>query len=231
MKKLLITITLVLMAKSLNAQDKIYFKDGVTVDAKILVVSESVIQYKRMDNRSGPTFEIGVSKIDKIAYENGSQQVFKKDISSKNSSNEFRQDRLYLDLINYGRNGATSISYERLNDDGSRGIEIPFSVYFDGVDIEGYTLGANLKFYLKKQGKGFHYGPSIRLGVFDWYYDSYYSFSYSTDFTAYLGLKLGYQFQLSRLFGLNLNANGGGFSNFTEFDYGYSANLGMNFSF
>lgn len=131
-------------------------------------------------------------------------------------------------LLAIGENGPTSISYERINEDGSRGIEIPISVYFNSDGVVGYTIGANLKFYTNKQGKGFYIGPSLGLGVFDWYDYSYYA---SSDFSAYLGLKLGYQFQISDLFGINLAGNGGGISNFDEFDYGYSLNLGINFSF
>ena len=46
MKKTLIVITLFLMIGSLSAQDKIYFNDGSTIEAKVLVVSESKVQYK-----------------------------------------------------------------------------------------------------------------------------------------------------------------------------------------
>ena len=72
MKKTLIVITLFLMIGSLSAQDKIYFNDGSLIEAKVLVVSESKVQYKIFDNQSGPTFEIGLSKINMIIYENGS---------------------------------------------------------------------------------------------------------------------------------------------------------------
>lgn len=228
MKKTLIVITLFLIIGSLNAQDKIYFNDGSTIEAKVLVVSESKVQYKNFDNQSGPTFEIGLSKINMIIYENGSHQMFKEEevdeATISEISKDFRKNRINLDLLAIGENGPTSISYERINEDGSRGIEIPISVYFNSDGVVGYTIGANMKFYTNKQGKGFYIGPSLGLGVFDWY-----SWN-SSDFSAYLGLKLGYQFQISDLFGINLAGNGGGISNFDEFDYGYSLNLGINFS-
>ena len=63
MKKTLIVITLFLMIGSLRAQDEIYFNDGTKLATKVLVVSESKIQYKKFDNQTGPTFEIGLSKI------------------------------------------------------------------------------------------------------------------------------------------------------------------------
>ncbi|WP_179352576.1 hypothetical protein [Winogradskyella vidalii] len=235
MKKNLIVFTLLLMAGALSAQDKIYFNDGSTVEAKVLVVSESNIQYKKFDNQTGPTFEVGVSKINMIVYENGSHQMFKKSneaTTSKNTNSDFRKNRINLDLLAIGENGPTSISYETINDDGSRGIEFPISIYFNADGVVGYTAGANLKFYTSKEGKGFYFGPSLGLGLFDWVYsDYYYYYATSSDFSAYLGFKLGYQFQISNLFGINLAGNGGGISNFDEFDYGYSVNLGINFSF
>lgn len=243
MKKKLIVITLFLMIGSLSAQDKIYFNDGSKLETKVLVVSETEIEYKRFDNQSGPTFEIGLSKINMIIYENGTHQMFKNkanEATTTKASKDFRKNRINLDLLAIGTNGPTSISYERINENGSRGIEIPISVYFNNEGVIGYTIGYNLKFYTNKQGKGFYIGPSLGLGVFNWYsseYESYWNGSYwdwgttSTDFSTYLGLKLGYQFQISDLFGINLAGNGGGISNFEDFDYGYSFNLGINFSF
>jgi hypothetical protein len=78
MKKTLIVITLFLVIGSLSAQDKIYFNDGSTIEAKVLFVTESKVQYKNFDNQSGPTFEIGLSKINMIIYENDTHQIFNK---------------------------------------------------------------------------------------------------------------------------------------------------------
>lgn len=235
MKKKLIVITLFLLIGSLSAQDKIYFNDGSTIEAKVLVVSESKVQYKNFDNQSGPTFEIGLSKINMIIYENGSHQIFKEEkgyeATMSKTGKDFRKNRINLDLLAIGVNGPTSISYEIMNEDGSLGIEIPISVYFNRGGVVGYTIGANMKFYTNKQGKGFYGGPSLGLGAFEWYTHNYYYSNTSADFSAYLGLKLGYQFQISDLFGINLAGNGGGISNFDLFDFGYSLNLGINFSF
>ena len=246
MKKTLIVIILFLIIGSLSAQDKIYFNDGSKIEAKVLVVSEYIVQYKKFENQSGPTFEIGISKINMIIYENGSHQMFKEegdeDTRSKKLNSDFRKNRINLDLLAIGKNGPTSISYERINKGGSRGIEIPISVYFNSDGVVGYTIGANMKFYLKKQGKGFYIGPSLGYGVFNYYVDNfyyddignsyYYGSTYKSAYSSYFGLKLGYQFQISDLFGINLAGNGGVISNFNGFRTdGYSLNLGIIFSF
>lgn len=90
-----------------------------------------------------------------------------------------------------------------------------------------------MKFYLNKQGKGFYIGPSLGYGVFSYYVDNYYGYGvYQSVYSSYFGLKLGYQFQISDLFGINLAGNGGVISNFNGLrTNGYSLNLGINFSF
>jgi hypothetical protein len=244
MKKILITITLFLMLGSLSAQDKIYFNDGSTIEAKVLVVSESKIEYKNFDNQSGPTFEIGLSKINMIIYENGSHQIFKKEGDKDSMSKtirDFRKNRINLDLFGSftitGASGPTSISYETINKDGSKGLEIPISIYYNSSGVVGYAIGANLKFYLNKQGKGLYIGPSMDIGSFKWFgnggrvlYDNS-KYDSRNDLSIYLGPKLGYQYQISDLFGLNIDGNLGGISDFKEFDYLFYLNFGLNFSF
>jgi len=233
MKKILILILLI--SNIAFSQDIIVKKNREEIKSKIIEITSSDIKFKEFEFQDGPTRNVPITEVFMIIYENGKRETFNQE-SSKNTysnqnNNEFRKKRLNLDLIAIGENGPTSISYEIINEDGSRGIEFPVSVYFNGDGVVGYTIGANLKYYVSsKQGKGFYVGPSLGLGAFDWYnYDYYYDTS--TDFSVYLGVKLGYQFQISELFGINLAGNAGGISNFDDFDGAYSFNIGLNFSF
>lgn len=229
MKKILILILLI--SNITFSQDIIVKKNQEEVKAKVIEISSSDIKFKEFEFQDGPTRNIAISEVFMVIYENGKRETFNQE-SSKNTNSslgnsEFRKKRLNLDLIAIGENGPTSISYEIINEDGSRGIEFPISVYFNDGGIVGYTIGANLKYYVSsKQGKGFYVGPSLGLGVFDW--GNYYT---STDFSVYLGVKLGYQYPISDLFGINIAGNAGGISNFDDFDGAYSLNLGVNFSF
>jgi len=233
MKKVLILILLI--SNIAFAQDIIVKKSGDEVKSKIIEITSSDIKFKDFDFQDGPTRNISINEVFIIIYENGKRETFNQEstkITNSNQKNsEFRKKRLNLDLLAIGENGPTSISYEIINEDGSRGIEFPISVYFNGDGVVGYTIGANLKYYVSsKQGKGFYVGPSLGLGAFDWYSGYYYGGT-STDFSVYLGVKLGYQFQINELFGINLGGNVGGISNFDDFDSAYSFNLGINFSF
>lgn len=236
MRYIIFTLTLIFSFSSYS-QDKIYFKDGSKIEAKVLTVSESQIQYKKFNNLSGPTFEIGISKINVIIYEDGSDQIFNKQkdqtirdtpLDSSSSENIFK-NRINLDLLAFGQNGPTSLSYELINKDGSLGIEFPLNFYFSNRGAVGFSTGANLKFYpVKNQAKGFYYGPSLGLGFFDW--PSYY-YGDSREFTTFLGSKLGYQFQITELIGINLGGDLGLLTDYVDLDFGYSLNLGINFSF
>lgn len=75
MKKLLL-VTLVFIAQCVAAQDVIITKQSERIDAKIIKVSESEIEYKRQNNLDGPTFTLSTSKIASILYQNGDVQTF-----------------------------------------------------------------------------------------------------------------------------------------------------------
>ncbi len=69
---LLIT-TLPLLA---SAQDKIYKSDGSVVDAKIKTVGIKAVTYTRFDNQGGPEYTVHKNDVDKIVYQNGSEETF-----------------------------------------------------------------------------------------------------------------------------------------------------------
>ncbi len=252
MKKTLL-IFLSLIGLNSVAQDKIYLKSGEKIEAKIIKVTEEKIEYKKFNNQNGPTFEISVDKIQLVVYENGESQILQNsksdenNISESKTKNENCQSRINIDLASISKNGPASISYEILNKSGSRGIEIPISYHYNLFNSDktnsGYTIGLNLKYYVNKKGKGFYFGPSLGLGVFSWIRTGYssswngisinnYVYTYNENkFSVYVGPKVGGQFQVSKLIGINLAANGGLITNLKDNDFGASVNLGINFNF
>ncbi len=60
----------------INAQDKITFKNGDEISAKVLEVNITQIKYKQADNLTGPTHTVYKSDVFLIKYENGSKDVF-----------------------------------------------------------------------------------------------------------------------------------------------------------
>lgn len=225
-----LTLSLIFFCSlSVWAQDKIYLKNGENIIVKVLKVSEEKIEYKKYSNLEGPTFEISPEKIQLIVYQNGESQMFnlKNNDLQKEISNFANKNRINLDLLPYGLIGRTiygpTISYEILNKNGSIGIEIPLSLMFnEGYrGLSGIMTGTNLKLYVSNNARGFYVGPALGVG--------YYQYGLG----AYLGPKLGGQFQISKLLGINLSATGGFISSFIDFNptIFYSLNFGINFSF
>lgn len=75
-KTFLSTIAMIVLSCSLYAQDKIFMRDGETIDAKIKTVGTKTVTYSRYDNQSGPEYTIMKIEVLKIKYQNGSEDVF-----------------------------------------------------------------------------------------------------------------------------------------------------------
>ena len=76
MKKLLHLLLFVLAAVAANAQDIIVLTDGSTIQAKVLSITASDVQYKKWSNLDGPTYTQAISGIMAINYQNGTQDRF-----------------------------------------------------------------------------------------------------------------------------------------------------------
>lgn len=77
MKKLmLLMMFLCLTSVAAMAQDIIVKKDGTTIKAKVEKVTDSVIEYKRFSNLTGPTYTIKIADLLAINYENGESESF-----------------------------------------------------------------------------------------------------------------------------------------------------------
>lgn len=76
MKKLLFAIMALAMTQNIMAQDVIITKQSEKINAKILKVTESEIEYKQSSNLDGPIFTLSVSKVASVMYSNGEVQTF-----------------------------------------------------------------------------------------------------------------------------------------------------------
>lgn len=75
-KATLIFLTLLCLAAAVNAQDKIYRKNGKVVEAKVVEVGASEVKYKEFKNQDGPIYVLETDRIKKIVYENGRTETF-----------------------------------------------------------------------------------------------------------------------------------------------------------
>jgi len=77
MRNLLI-ICLILVSANIFAQDFIILKNGEEIEAKVLEINDTKIDYKKYSNINGPTYHINKSEIFMIKYESGDKDIFNK---------------------------------------------------------------------------------------------------------------------------------------------------------
>lgn len=72
--------------------DKIIYKDGTEIMAKITEINTSEIRYKRCDFIDGPTFVEKQNKVFMIKYANGKSEMFKTEKAVENNNGKIIQD-------------------------------------------------------------------------------------------------------------------------------------------
>lgn len=75
-KAILLSACLLFGLNFVHAQDVILTTESDMILAKILEISEDSISYKKFDNQDGPLYKMSVSRINKIKFQNGTEQTF-----------------------------------------------------------------------------------------------------------------------------------------------------------
>lgn len=75
MKKILFGLCCSLIFSTVSAQDLILKKNADEIQAKVLKVSDTQIEYKKWDNLDGPIYTIPSSEVFIIKYQNGTKDV------------------------------------------------------------------------------------------------------------------------------------------------------------
>ena len=75
-KNICLTVWILLVLGTLNAQDIIITKDAGRIEAKILEVSQSEIKYRQFSNPEGPACVMAAEEVQSITYANGEVQTF-----------------------------------------------------------------------------------------------------------------------------------------------------------
>lgn len=74
--QLAFTCCFLFCAKALLSQDIIILKTNEEIKAKVLEINDEEIKYKRFENLEGPQYTLKLSKVLKVRYENGFEEVF-----------------------------------------------------------------------------------------------------------------------------------------------------------
>ncbi len=82
-----ISVFLVFLSCSLNAQDSIFKKNKEVVSGKVLEVGTETVTYRRTDNMTGPVYSLSLSAIQLIRYQGGAVDTF--DVTEKKSVEKY----------------------------------------------------------------------------------------------------------------------------------------------
>ena len=107
MKRLLFSLVALALTSICFAQDVLVKKDGSTILAKILRITETEVEYKNHDNPDGPTRVISISNLRGINYQNGQTETFataSDDIVTRETATSFSNDQKLLQMYNNMRN-------------------------------------------------------------------------------------------------------------------------------
>jgi len=188
MKKIVILSCLFLFCFSFlsGAQDIIYKKDGSKEEAKITLVSEKEIQYKKFSNQDGPVYSLDKDKILLITYANGEYETVNTQEDTENPvvtdlTKDFAKNVIAYHMFDLVF-GDFAFSYERILSNGIVGFKIPVALgYYNNGDIRNFNnvfySGIGVNFYPTGQGKWRYFvGPQVRIGLgqeseWSYYYD------------------------------------------------------------
>lgn len=193
------------MTSNLFSQDVIFLSNGNEIEAKIIKIGDSEIEYKKWSYQDGPTFIEKVSNIFMIKYQNGEKDVFTP-VSSPATTvaksetlikpQSIKKDNKIFFGINVGEGSSFIDEYDS---------------YYGYSSYIGFasTIGLDLTFPI---GKVFAIGPYVSLG-----YDSY---ALATTFGGWT------MFKFSNKSALMV----GGGANLVDFDsWGFSGRIGFKF--
>jgi len=178
----IVIIILLFFTFSCFGQDKIFLKNGKTLNGIVVSVSSEIVYFKLTDTSA--TQKLKKTDILLIVAARGTRYIFGEDSSPKlrNASEPTGFKRNSVGMQPFGIfSGRITFIYERLNKTGTIGVAIPLILTFDPTGsvlkldsartterIPGMKLitGLDVNFYVvKKQYSQLFVGPRIRYGT------------------------------------------------------------------
>ncbi len=132
------------IAGSASAQDKMYKKNGDIVNSKITEVTNRSVSYKRADNPDGPVYSINKAELQRIEYQNGTEDVFfeptEKPMASKQNTKKYGNNIIAIAPLQLNEGAGFGLSYERVLDkNGIMSFYLPATVSFDNNNFSSNT--------------------------------------------------------------------------------------------
>jgi len=166
--------------------DRIIFKDGTQIEAKVIEVTPSSIKYQYPDRYGDQNFFIHVSNIHSIHYENGTQEriIFKQQSGTINSM-----------IIGVNLNGGGAIP---IGDDSTPSINVEFT-------YGNFNSEINIIYSLNLASVSSGYWGIGGLAVFNYMWEIPFGLIYIGGGAGYIFNKIGESKINNFIFGANIN--------------------------
>ena len=152
MKKSYLTSMLALVCCTVSAQDIILKKNADEIQAKVLKVTETEIEYKKWENLDGPIYTIPANEIFIIKYQNGSKDIIsansartRSDIAGNFPKYQGEIAAAYglgvgrvSEFINTDRILFETVHGIRINPYLFTGLGLGFDYFYESIDMEDY---------------------------------------------------------------------------------------------
>lgn len=108
------------MNTNLFSQDVIFLSNGNEINAKIIKIGDSEIEYKKWNNQEGPIYTEKKSNIFMIKYQNGEKDIFEHNMNNNRNNtniNEANKANLSNNLITYADYDKVFYKGKRISND------------------------------------------------------------------------------------------------------------------
>ncbi len=155
-----VTLVFALLSTIGYSQDKIYKRDGRVLEVKIKNVGIVNIIYVKMSNITGPEYSVPKSEVEKIKYENGSEETFKPDATYVDNNNGggglWRNNNPYVFMPN-----VLAFAPIQLTENGIAGVSLSYEHAIDKNGILSFYLPLILEFNTNTPGNTNNSDPML----------------------------------------------------------------------
>ncbi len=164
MKKITLLAVVLCCIQFVFAQDKIYRKNGQTVNCKVIEIGTETVKYKPTDNPNGPDYSIDKSRIKKIVFEGGKEETFTINIKDPELYGDQLREAIKIKFL-APLSGYTQINYEKSTKVG-QGYEFALGIIGLGknqlIDF-GYSYNTGTLQNTKKSPFGIFIGAGYKF--------------------------------------------------------------------
>ena len=146
------------------AQDKIYKKDGVLIEAKVFEVGTDEVKYKMFNDQTGPIYSLDKDRIIKVVYQNGRTETYQNNLKDPELYQDQSKNAIKVNFL-APLLGYTQLNFEH-NSKPGKGYEVSLGIIGLGKRQELrsiYDANTKTNSVTYRQATGVFFGGGYKL--------------------------------------------------------------------